>query len=412
MTRIEFLKKILPRFCATFALVCLIFYTVYHVFAGSADSLMTIPVRQATDMQIIGGDAYLFRDERVLTTDTEGLVNDLVQSGTKVSAKEELVQIWDGSSPEKQMILDRTNRLITLLSDAASSTDTTLSKAEGYRESSMKTLLAIQDAVAADDWSRVELLDEKLLQSLNRYAVVTEGKAEIKKSLEDLQIYKQQLLMGNCETLSNPGDSGYYYGRTYVDGYEELFTKEALDNLDAASFSALIAEDPKTYEDEIPVGKVAYGYRWSLAIPFDATAAALFEENGSYRVSFPENGDKELLMTCVKRIEAADGGMIVVFESIEIPSDFVYYRNQRVEVTANTREGYYIPESALRKKGGEPGVYIFKNSTVCFRKIEIVYQGDGYYIAAEQGEHGDDYLGLYDILIISGGNLREGKVYK
>jgi len=369
-------------------------------------------VRQSTDMQIVGGDAYLFRDETVLTTGTAGLVNDLAQSGTKVSAKANVAEVWDGSDVQKQVVLDRTNRLIRLLEDAVSSTDTTISKAEGYRESSMKTLLEIQEAVAADDWSRVELLDAELLQALNRYAVVIEGKQEIQKSLQDLVAYKQLLLMGNCETVINPGDSGYYYDRSFVDGYESLFTRTALETMDAAGFAALLAQPARSFEGETVVGKIAYGYQWSLAIPFDAAAAALFQEGGEYRVSFPENGDKELLMTCSGCIEAADGGMIVVFESMEIPSNFTYYRIQRVEVTANTQQGYYVPESALRKKGGETGVYIFKNSTVCFRKIEILYRGDGYCIAAEQGERGDDYLGLYDILIISGRNLREGKVYK
>ena len=56
-------------------------------------------------------------------------------------------------------------------------------------------------------------------------------------------------------------------------------------------------------------------------------------------------------------------------------------------------------------------MYIFHESTVRFRKIRILYRGDGYCIAEADGEEGDELLAPNDILITSGKNLYDGKVY-
>jgi hypothetical protein len=83
-----------------------------------------------------------------------------------------------------------------------------------------------------------------------------------------------------------------------------------------------------------------------------------------------------------------------------------------VEITVGSCKGYYVPEAALQNVNNVEGVYIFENSTVYFRRIEILYRGNGYCIVAEQSEGDGDYLSLHDVLITSGKDLYEGKVYQ
>ena len=116
-------------------------------------------------------------------------------------------------------------------------------------------------------------------------------------------------------------------------------------------------------------------------------------------------------MTCQRLIGSSDGRFAAIFSTEDSPAWFSYQRIQSVEITVGSSTGYYVPDSALVQNNGGDGVYIFRDSTVYFRRIEILYRGDGYCIVAEQGERGDDYLSLYDILITSGKNLYDGKVY-
>jgi hypothetical protein len=160
------------------------------------------------------------------------------------------------------------------------------------------------------------------------------------------------------------------------------------------------------------VGKLVYGNRWYLAIGFEASAAELFEETTSYDVIFPESESRSLTMRCTRCIARTDGGVIVVLASDEVPSEFDFRRVQKVRIEVGAHTGYSIPETALHTVNGVDGVYILKDSTVYFRRVEILYRGDGYCIVAEQGDRGDDYLALYDILVISGENLYDGRVYR
>lgn len=415
MTRKAFLKTYAVRFGATLALLCLIFYTVYHVFSGSEDSLLTIPVRQVTDLQLVNKKAYLFREESLLTVSEEGLVNDLAKSGTKVSLGTPLAEVWKPSDPsnlsEDQLTLDRVNRLIRVLEDSRASGGT-LSAAEGFRDRADQIFFALQEALATQNWQMIGGMEEEMLVLLNRYAVITKDGVAINETLGRLKGVREQLLTGTKETLSNDSASGYFYDRFCVDGYEGLFTEEALEKLTAESFASLVTAAPQEPQDGVAVGKMVYGYRWSLAVPFDSVEKALFVQGGEYRFTFPENRDLELKMTCQRLIEGNGGDVIAVFECMETPTDFVYHRSQRVEIVANTCHGYYVPESALQTVDGVRGVYIFKDSTVRFRRIEILYEGDGYCIVAEQGERGEEYLALYDILITSGNHLYEGRVYR
>jgi hypothetical protein len=58
------------------------------------------------------------------------------------------------------------------------------------------------------------------------------------------------------------------------------------------------------------------------------------------------------------------------------------------------------------------GVYVFEESTVRFRRIDVIWRGEGYAIAALPGEGSLTELYENDILIVSGNDLYEGKVYR
>ena len=84
MSRRDFLRKYFVKFAVALTLIGVIVYTFYHVVGSSAGSLITTPAHEVKDVQILGGEAYLFRSEAVLQTNGQGLLNELVESGSKV----------------------------------------------------------------------------------------------------------------------------------------------------------------------------------------------------------------------------------------------------------------------------------------------------------------------------------------
>lgn len=416
MTRKAFLQKYFARFAVSLTLVALIVYTVYHVFSSTSGSLMTTPTRAITDRQVLRQEAYLFRNEQVLTVSEAGLVNDLAKSGTKLGKGVALTEVWsDGASGEalaqRQELLDRLNRVIAVLENSRMSPDVTLSQAMLYRAEALGLDLAIRQAVMDGDHRQIALLEDEMLTALTRYAALTGQEEALSKTLSELRGERSRLLVGSCTTVKNTQGSGYFYDRSCVDGYESVFNAASLDALTVESFAEMMAADPVTPTEGYAVGKMVYGYDWYMSIALDG-GNDLFKESGVYSFCFSDNRDITLRMTCSRLIEGEDGRSVAVFTSDEIPTDFSFLRRQNVEITVGSSTGYYVPASALHTVDGVEGVYIFKDSTVYFRRVEVIYRGDGYVIAAENTDGNDAYLSLYDILITSGKDLYDGRVYK
>ena len=77
MTRKAFLQKYALRFAVALALLGLIVYTVAHAMGFAMGNVLTTPVRCITDTQMTSAQAYLFRNEEILTTQEVGLVDTL-----------------------------------------------------------------------------------------------------------------------------------------------------------------------------------------------------------------------------------------------------------------------------------------------------------------------------------------------
>jgi len=415
MKRKTFLQKYFRRFTVSLLLLGAVVYTVYHTFSLSAESLMTIPARGITDNRIISGEAYLFREETLLTIPKDGVIDNVATSGSKVGSGVTLCEVWtDGGEDftDRQTLLNRLNRAIRVLEESQLPAGTPLSEVGKYRSDAAKTLLEIRQALQQGSWNGIAAMEDEMLSALNHCTALTGNGEELTASFETLREQKELLLTGNAVTVSNQGASGYFYDHSCVDGYESVFTQAELSGMTAARFTELKAMPPQTVPDGFAVGKMAYGYDWHLAVGFPDGAENLFESGKRYEVTFPENGGRVLSLTCERILAGESGETVVILRSDVTPADFYYLRGQRVEITVDSCTGYYIPETALTEAGGVTGVYVLEGSTVYFRKVKILRQGDGYGIAAENNNGEIGFLALNDLMVTSGKKLYDGKVYK
>lgn len=424
MTRITFLKKYILKFAIALALLGLIVYVLAHALGFFSGSLHTMPVRTITERNITSAPAYLFRDERVLYANGEGLIELLAESGSKVGKNVSVARFYgsalSGDALESaQRAVDGITRMIRILEQSEPDASTPMSQANAFRAEAKKNYLFIRDAIVSGDVGELGDLEETFLILLNRYMVLSEQEIDVAGSLAELKAQRAALLGSAYTEIKNVDDgversSGTFYDRSYVDGYEGAYTLAALEALDADGLAQLQASSPAGTGRAI--GKMVYGYSWYLAVPIDSALAASLTVGSTYEASFPQNGDAMMSLT-LERICEGETESILVLRADDTPSGFDYYRTQTVVITLDTCNGFYIPESAMRTRltsDGEeiPGVYVFENSTVRFRRIDILYRGDGYCIAARPGEASATELAENDILITSGKNLYDGKVYQ
>ncbi len=66
---------------------------------------------------------------------------------------------------------------------------------------------------------------------------------------------------------------------------------------------------------------------------------------------------------------------------------------------------------ALRyNENDERGVFIVRGDSLVFKKVNVVYWGEGYVICSQETD--DDYLKLYDEIVTEGKDLYDGKVIR
>ncbi len=418
MRRREFIKKHFARAALTLLLLCLIVYTVFHAVGNSAGSLVTTPAQSITDTRLLGGQAWLFRDETVLNSPFPGLVYSTAESGEKVGKNVSVATVYTGTGADslssRQNELDLICRTISILEQSLPSAGTSVSNADKYRKEAEQVLMKLRLAQRSGDYASLGEREREMLILLNRYGALTGERADLESALAQARAERDEMLVGESHSVINNVASAYYYDRSCVDGLEGYFSEQALSVLTPESLRALKRQTPDSTRQGQIAGKLCYGQSWHLAVELAEAAEQLFETGVVYTVRFPQNRDVELSLTC-ERVLRSEGGSVVIFRSDVTPSGFDFLRSQNVEITVGSVGGFYIPSPAVVTLGGELGVYIFEESTVRFCRISVIYEGDGYLIASESDPisgHPIRYLGQNDLIITSGKKLYDGKVYQ
>ena len=212
-------------------------------------------------------------------------------------------------------------------------------------------------------------------------------------------------------SLSFRVGSGYFYRSSHVDGYESLFTSETLDNLTTERFrsltssSSVLDETGKWSDGKSVLGKMVLSPEWHLVIPLEADGVVLRNAYGDFTgwqierdgeilsvvnegtplsVTFNERPDDPFRMRLDRVVVSNDDGILLICSSFDMPSEFTFTRVQTVKILMNSVTGYHVPESAIRTWNGYEGVFVLVGNRVEFRRITVLYRGDGYCIAEDR----------------------------
>ena len=245
---------------------------------------------------------------------------------------------------------------------------------------------------------------------------VTDYEKEIENLKKEISSLEKEVTASQ-KTVSAP-KSGYYYSG--VDGYEEIFTLDALNNLDAASFESLT-------KDEVGIsttscGKIVNDSKWYIAFELNKKSAASLATQKKYTVNFLSS-DASLEMTFLRSIAASDeGNSIIIMSCSYMPEGFNFTRSQPIDFVQSSKSGLKIPTSALKNDIDSTGVktsgvYVLDGVTVVFKSVDIIFEKDGSYLVAPPDPGNISYisptkLSLYDTVITAGNDLYVGKTIK
>ena len=409
-------RAFLPKVAMFIFLAIVFVYTAYHlVNLFLSEDIDTIISGVTTESDSVSGTGYIFRDETLLSSGTAGAVDYFVADGEKVAVNQELANIYGVNSAKEGILAKRmlflTDKQIALL-EKSSISGAEATDLAALRKETGDTYFKLLNLIAERDTSELDVQIEKMMVTMNKMNVLTDGNSTVTTSLDVLRAQRAGYLVGEHIPQNSPR-SGYFYYTP--DGYEPRFNTAALEELTADGFYSLVHyyDNADINIDSAVYGKLADTTRWNFVMPLSQTKAAKLEDGKEYKLTFKENNNTTLTMTLERRIEAnGRGESILIFECNRLPENFSLERCQNAQIELSAVEGIYVPLSAMAKVDGVRGVYVLRGSVVHFRKVDIIYNGADYCLVAKSGEPEGKYryLGTNELIIINGKNLFDGRI--
>ena len=381
------------------ALCCLgvVAFFAYHLMLSLTDEVETVAVRKTTETGYVGAEAWILRREVPVESRMRGVRVYYVTDGEKIQSGKDLCAVYPAGTAGTAARLEELDAEIALLRRCVTGGTVSfgIPSAQTMAEAELGT---ITEALRAGDLSGAMEGAEELRAALGRLAVLTGEGGGLEQRLAGLTAERNRLTeeLGQPTGTVTAETGGYFFAE--CDGYEAAFSALLDGNLNLTTLREAAASAPD--DVSAAVGKLADGQKWYLAVPVSDPALTGTEQGSVLRVTFPDDGGLVLEMTVERRVlpENEGDGILLLLSSDRHPEGFSYLRTQKVLIETGSVTGLRIPLRALHSYDGETGVYVVNGGVVLFRRVKILYEGDGYYlVAAGSGTRASPYYVLsYD----------------
>ena len=215
------------------------------------------------------------------------------------------------------------------------------------------------------------------------------------------------------EKIVTADRSGYFVSE--LDGYENAIPFDTYKNASIESIEAALKSE-KAPAPAGCLGKVIAGYDWYLLGVLDTVSATALKKGSTVKLIIGASSEDSLEVTVNSVSDVSDGKAAVVFKCKRMNEQLATMRKVNAKVVFAELTGLKVDKQAIRVNAeGENGVYVIRGNIVSYRSLNVVYSEDTFVIAKAPDSGSDielsaPHLKLYDEIVISGKDLRDGMV--
>ena len=420
------LSKPLKNLIALLVSAAAVFYIGIWFMRTFSSDVSTEHTGLATVEQKLDATGYILRHETVLETNVSGVAYYIAEDGEKVAKNSVVASIYESESlADTQAQILEAERKIKVLEDSAVDKNNTSIDISKIDQQISEKLIALKTNAVSGNFQLSAQNGDELLTILNKRQLISKKTDGFDAQIARLENEKSNLahsLTGLKSTVTT-AVGGYF--STAVDGYENIFTVERLDELSVDSFYEMISAAPNESLKNSNAGKIITDFWWYILCPIDKSLCTELEPGETYELIFPHSSEQRITFTLEQKISQTDRDTaVLVFKTLAEPENFDFTRSQEIQIIKRSYTGLKIPKSSLRILDGREGVYVLKGTEVIFKRVERIFESEGYYLIDtvapelknqsenESIEEEYDYLALYDAVITKGKDLYNGKVVK
>ena len=402
--------------------VALVIYFGFYVAKVFSEPYTTALAYTYTSNDSAEAVGILVRQETVLPAQT-GIVDVTRSEGEKVGVGQSVAQVYrDSQAQTNQADLEALADQIQLLE--YSSDGGGVDSAAKLDENILQAVTALHAASGVGDYNQLEDQARTLKSTVLKRGYVYGnglGAEELSQKLNDLKSQYAALKQQTSSSTSSvrAPQSGVF--STLVDGYETAVTPQTVFQLTPSSLSALLAGQGK--EAGGGMGKLITSTRWYFAAALPVSVAERLKEGSTATLRFSGDFDQDIDMRVDQIGEAEGDKSVVVFSTDRYLSQTTLLRQQTAELIFNSWSGLRIPKQALRmekstytdKETGQEvqnnrlGVYALLGGRAEFKTVEVVTEGDDYYVVRSTTDE-SDALRAGDEVIVRATELYDGQL--
>lgn len=400
------------------ASLLLIAYLIYHTANGFQNKVEFEAVFYSTGEKNETLDAYIFRDENIITSNFDGVVSYYVKENEKVTDSTVVAKVY-ASNVNLSLLYDieKLNKQINILS--AVGTNSQIFSDVSYIDTIISSdLCDVTGYIQSGDFDSAIASADELLISLSRKQLRINSQKNFSEYIASLIAQRDALSLALPPAKQTIISNSQGYFSKLCDGYEYFFDYNEIPNLSVSDFYTLKENAEKSTFNSNAVGKIISDFEWYLVCPIEHNMTAFYKEGNTYKLTFLQNMNVKLPAYLERIVTESDNGKaLLIFKCDRMPDNFNYLRNQKIMVTLDTVSGLKVPRSSVRMIDGKTLVYILVGGRVHLRTVNIIDEAGEYYYISENSESvtidGVTYYGLRqnDNVITYGTNLYHGKIY-
>ncbi len=396
-------------------------YFAAYIYNALDDPYRTTQVYAYTSYDSVTVEGLVVREARVLPAQP-GILEITRAEGEKVGTGQEIALVYrDSQAQANQVQIEEMEMEIELL-EYAIDQGGDLDSAARLDEDILQAVVGLRASYALGDCTQLRDQVMNVKSSvLKRGYTYGEGltpadlTARLRQLKEELTVLTRQSARATTRvTAPEPGVFS-----SLVDGYESLLTPDTVLQLTPSALQELI--DNPAGEESGALGKLLTSNTWYFAANLPKQSAERLTEGKTATLRFSGELNREVEMTVEQIGPTEQNKTLVVFSSSRYLILTTLLRCQTVELIFDRWSGLRIPKQALHleevtrtdDKTGEPvsvqilAVYALVNGHAELREVEIVHEGEDYYVVRSVGT-GPKVLRAEDTIITEATGLQDG----
>ena len=401
----------LKRLVMLIGALLLFVYMGYHIFMSAYSPIKTEIAVMYDEYETVDTTGLIVRSETLIPLTQQGFVYYIAENGSRVSKDGKIADLYTSqeAAVTRQQLRSLDDEIAQLqrIQEQGQNNRTNLDIINTQLYKAQASVIA---QMSQPHISQIDKLSADLLTLMNKQQI-TIGRTEgFDARLSALVSERSALAAKDSLPISAVYSPTAGYFVNTVDGLEAVINADTISSITTGQVRRAMETEP-TIDRSAYIGKVVGSYEWYLVCVLPAEEMTRLPMDSTVRLRLPFVSNETIPVTVVAENRDRDGNMAVVFRCDYMSADLSDIRLEQVQVLVKQHSGLRVPDEAVRfNEAQESGVFVQEGNVIRFRRIRVAYHSEHEDYSICEAVNEENYLQVYDDIVIEGKNLYDGKI--